>query len=96
MSVFDRFLSLWVALCIVAGVLLGNLFPGFFQIVAGWEYASVNLVVAVLIWAIVCTENLIRSLDPFSGSESSSQKRSSADFITTTSGFRLSVHTTMI
>lgn len=53
MSVFDRFLSLWVALCIVAGVLLGNLLPGFFQIVAGWEYASVNLVVAVLIWAMV-------------------------------------------
>jgi len=52
-SVFDRFLSLWVALCIVAGVLLGNLLPGFFQIVAGWEYASVNLVVAVLIWAMV-------------------------------------------
>ena len=49
MSIFDRFLSLWVALCIVAGVLLGNLIPGFFQTVAGWEYASVNLVVAVLI-----------------------------------------------
>jgi len=40
-------------LCIVAGVLLGNLLPGFFQIVAGWEYASVNLIVAVLIWAMV-------------------------------------------
>ncbi|MEX2450866.1 MAG: bile acid:sodium symporter, partial [Rhodospirillales bacterium] len=53
MSIFDRFLSLWVALCIVAGVLLGTLFPGFFRIVAGWEYASVNLIVAILIWAMV-------------------------------------------
>ena len=53
MSVFDRYLSLWVALCIVAGVILGNLIPGVFQTIAGWEYASVNLVVAVLIWAMV-------------------------------------------
>jgi arsenite transporter len=52
-SVFDRYLSLWVALCIVAGVLLGNLLPGVFQTVAAWEYASVNLVVAILIWAMV-------------------------------------------
>lgn len=53
MSVFDRYLSLWVALCIAAGVILGNLLPGLFQTFAGWEYASVNLVVAVLIWAMV-------------------------------------------
>jgi len=53
MSIFDRYLSLWVALCIVTGVALGNLFPALFQTVAGWEYASVNLVVAVLIWAMV-------------------------------------------
>jgi ACR3 family arsenite transporter len=52
-SVFDRYLSLWVALCIVAGVALGNLLPGLFQTVAAWEYASVNLVVAILIWAMV-------------------------------------------
>jgi arsenite transporter len=52
-SVFDRYLSLWVALCIAAGVALGNLFPALFQMVADWEYASVNLVVAVLIWAMV-------------------------------------------
>lgn len=53
MSIFDRFLSLWVALCIVVGVALGTLFPGLFQTLAGWEYASVNLLVAVLIWAMV-------------------------------------------
>ena len=53
MSLFDRYLSLWVALCIAAGVALGAAFPGFFRIVAGWEYASVNLAVAALIWAMV-------------------------------------------
>ncbi len=53
MSTFERYLTLWVALCIVAGVALGNLFLRLFQIAAAWEYASVNLVVAVLIWAMV-------------------------------------------
>lgn len=53
MSAFERYLSLWVALCIVAGIVLGNLFPGAFETVSSWEYASVNLVVAVLIWAMV-------------------------------------------
>jgi arsenite transporter len=52
-SIFDRYLSLWVALCIACGVLFGNLFPALFQAVASWEYASVNVVVAVLIWAMV-------------------------------------------
>jgi len=53
MGLFERFLSIWVALCIVAGVAAGNLAPGLFQVVAGWEYASVNLAVAALIWAMV-------------------------------------------
>jgi ACR3 family arsenite transporter len=53
MSIFDRYLSLWVGLCIATGVALGELFPNIFQVIAGWEYASVNLVVAVLIWAMV-------------------------------------------
>ncbi len=50
---FEKWLSLWVALCIAAGILLGNLVPGLFAVLASWEYASVNLVVAVLIWAMV-------------------------------------------
>jgi ACR3 family arsenite transporter len=50
---FERYLSVWVALCIAMGVALGNQFPGLFLTVASWEYASVNLVVAVLIWAMV-------------------------------------------
>jgi ACR3 family arsenite transporter len=53
MSLFERYLSLWVALCIIAGLVLGNLVPGAFGALAGLEYASVNLVVAVLIWAMV-------------------------------------------
>ena len=53
MSVFDRYLSLWVGLCIVAGLILGNAFPAAFKTIAGWEYASVNLLVAILIWAMV-------------------------------------------
>ncbi|WP_103174498.1 ACR3 family arsenite efflux transporter [Paracoccus sp. SY] len=53
MSLFERWLTLWVALCILAGLVLGNLAPGAFAALAGLEYASVNLVVAVLIWAMV-------------------------------------------
>ncbi len=50
---FEKWLSVWVALCIVAGIGLGNIMPGLFVFLAQLEYASVNLVVAVLIWAMV-------------------------------------------
>ena len=53
MTVFARWLSLWVALCILAGLVLGNLLPELFSLLASLEYASVNLVVAALIWAMV-------------------------------------------
>ncbi|MDA9976035.1 ACR3 family arsenite efflux transporter [Alphaproteobacteria bacterium] len=53
MSAFERYLTVWVALCIVAGIALGQMMPGLFETFAGIEYASVNLVVAVLIWAMV-------------------------------------------
>jgi ACR3 family arsenite transporter len=53
MSLFERWLTLWVALCILAGLVLGNLAPGVFGALAALEYASVNLAVAVLIWAMV-------------------------------------------
>ncbi len=53
MTTFERYLTLWVGLCIVAGVLLGHLFPGLFQLVGSAEIASVNLPVAVLIWLMV-------------------------------------------
>ncbi|MBI1381930.1 MAG: ACR3 family arsenite efflux transporter [Planctomycetaceae bacterium] len=53
MGIFERYLSVWVALAIAAGVLLGLAEPRVFQAVAGLEYAKVNLVVAVLIWWMV-------------------------------------------
>jgi len=53
MSLFERWLTLWVALCILAGLVLGSLAPGLFGALAALEVASVNLVVAVLIWAMV-------------------------------------------
>ncbi|MCX2973627.1 ACR3 family arsenite efflux transporter [Halieaceae bacterium IMCC8485] len=53
MGIFERYLSLWVGLCIVAGVVLGNLSPSTFAQIARWEYAHVNLLVAVLIWLMI-------------------------------------------
>lgn len=53
MSVFERYLSVWVALCIAAGVGLGLIAPGFVNWLASLEYASVNFPVAILIWAMV-------------------------------------------
>jgi len=50
---FERYLSIWVGLCIGAGVLLGYLFPSVFKFVAGFEYAHVNFVVATLIWVMI-------------------------------------------
>ncbi|MFQ3667145.1 MAG: arsenical-resistance protein, partial [Sphingomonadaceae bacterium] len=50
---FERYLSLWVALAILAGVGLGLLFPGIFGRLAALEVANVNLPVAVLIWAMI-------------------------------------------
>ncbi len=53
LGTFERWLSLWVALAIGAGLISGNLFPGLFGVLASMEIASVNLPVAVLIWAMV-------------------------------------------
>ncbi|WP_071455726.1 ACR3 family arsenite efflux transporter [Gloeomargarita lithophora] len=53
LGIFERYLSLWVGLCIIAGVKLGIGLPGLFQFIARLEYASVNLVVAVLIWVMI-------------------------------------------
>ncbi len=53
MGLFERYLSLWVALCIVVGVGLGVALPSLFESIAGIEYASVNLVVAVFIWVMI-------------------------------------------
>lgn len=53
MGGFERYLSVWVFLCIVAGVALGHLFPGLFQAVGAMEVARVNLPVGLLIWVMV-------------------------------------------
>ncbi|MEE4659643.1 MAG: arsenical-resistance protein, partial [Halieaceae bacterium] len=53
MGLFERYLSLWVGLCIIAGVMLGNAAPGLFQFAASLEVARVNLPVAVFIWLMI-------------------------------------------
>jgi ACR3 family arsenite transporter len=53
MSIFERYLTLWVALCIVVGVALGHVLPGVFAAIAAAEVAKVNLPVAVLIWLMI-------------------------------------------
>lgn len=52
-STFERYLSVWVVLCIGAGIALGAVVPDFFQLVASAEVAQVNLPVAVLIWLMI-------------------------------------------
>jgi len=53
MGLFERYLTLWVALCIVAGIGLGDLFPVAFQTLARVEVAHINLPVAVLVWLMI-------------------------------------------
>lgn len=53
MGLFERYLSVWVGLCILAGVGLGVALPNIFLAIAKIEYASVNLVVAVFIWIMI-------------------------------------------
>jgi ACR3 family arsenite transporter len=53
MGIFERFLSLWIALAIVCGVALGALFPGAAQLIADLEVARINLPIALLIWGMI-------------------------------------------
>ncbi|MCK9261356.1 MAG: ACR3 family arsenite efflux transporter [Azoarcus sp.] len=53
MSVFERYLTVWVFLCIVTGIALGEFAPGVFQTIGRMEYAQVNLPVGLLIWVMV-------------------------------------------
>src|SRR4030067_3742856 len=53
MNLFERYLTVWVFLCIVAGVLLGQFMPGVFQGIAGLEIARVNIPVGVLVWVMI-------------------------------------------
>jgi len=53
MGLFERYLSVWVLLSILVGILLGTQFSAIFSVIAGLEFAHVNIVVAVLIWLMV-------------------------------------------
>ena len=53
MSLFERYLTVWVALCMVAGIALGHVMPGVFQTIGAAEIASVNIPVAALIWLMI-------------------------------------------
>lgn len=53
MNLFERYLTLWVALCIAVGITLGHFFPASFQAVASLEIAHINLPVAVMVWLMI-------------------------------------------
>ena len=53
LGTFERYLTLWVALCIVAGIALGAVLPGAFHLLGDMQVAQVNIPVAVLIWLMI-------------------------------------------
>ena len=53
MSFFERYLTLWVGLCIIAGIALGQFFPSAFKLIGSMQVAQVNLPVGVLIWVMI-------------------------------------------
>ncbi|GAK73175.1 arsenite export protein [Agrobacterium rubi TR3 = NBRC 13261] len=53
MSLFERYLTIWVFLCIIVGIALGHLMPGVFQTIGSAEIANVNISVAILIWLMI-------------------------------------------
>jgi len=52
-SVFERYLTVWVFLCIIIGIALGQFLPGVFQVIGGLSIAQVNLPVGILIWVMI-------------------------------------------
>ena len=50
---FGKYLSIWVSLCIITGILLGNIFPFIFRFIADLQYENVNVIVALLIWVMI-------------------------------------------
>src|SRR6202789_2496077 len=53
MSVFERYLTIWVFLCIIAGIVLGHAAPGVFHAIGGFEVAKMTLPVAILMWLMI-------------------------------------------
>jgi ACR3 family arsenite transporter len=62
MGVFERFLTFWVALCIIFGIALGQLLPGVFHVIGDATVAQVNLPVAVLVWLMIVP--MLLKIDP--------------------------------
>jgi ACR3 family arsenite transporter len=62
MGLFERFLTLWVALCIFAGIVLGQAVPGLFHLLGNATVAQVNLPVAVLVWLMIVP--MLLKIDP--------------------------------
>src|SRR5215471_6199275 len=62
MGVFERFLTFWVALCIIVGIALGQLLPGIFRVIGDATVAQVNLPVAVLVWLMIVP--MLLKIDP--------------------------------
>ena len=53
LGLFGKYLSLWVGLCIIVGITLGNIFPFLFQSIANIQFKNVNFIVAILIWLMI-------------------------------------------
>lgn len=53
MNIFERYLSLWAALCIIIGIFLGKQFPDLFQIIGQIEFAHINLPICLLVWLMI-------------------------------------------
>lgn len=53
LNIFDRYLSLWVIICILTGITFGKILPELVQLLGNWEIAQVNLPVAILIWIMI-------------------------------------------
>lgn len=53
MGLFERYLSVWVGLAIIVGIIAGSIMPGVFTVVSELEFAHVNIVIAVLIWLMI-------------------------------------------
>ena len=60
MGIFERYLSVWVAISIAAGVALGVVYPPLFEAIAKLEVAHVNVVVAVFIWIMIYKRNIYK------------------------------------
>lgn len=67
MGLFERYLSLWVFICIVVGIVLGQVFPFAFRAAGGLEVAQINLPVAVLVWLMIIPMLLKINLKALSG-----------------------------